>query len=693
MIGVGLTAILVLGVSAQWIGWRLRVPGILLLLLFGFLAGPIAEWAQISLFDVAPENALFLDIETLFASDQLLALVALAVGFILFEGGLTLNFSEIRQVKRGVTALVTVGAAVTWVIATAAAGFILDLPWSIAALLGAILTVTGPTVIGPLLRFIRPTGSVGKVLKWEGIVIDPIGALLAVLVFEAVREIYGLGGHHHETIAAGEETAATMSTSALVLSFVWGGIKASVVGSAFGAAGGFLLVQMIKRFLIPDYLQIPVTLAVVAAIFTASNTIAHEAGLFATTLMGIVLANQKSVRVSHILEFKEPLTVLLIALLFIALSARLELQDLQQINPIRAAGFLIVLILIARPAAVFLSMMRTSLTTKDKFFLSWMAPRGIVAAAIASVFGLALSEGDNAVPGAELLTPYVFLVIVVTVAVYGLTATIVAKRLGLADPENAGFLIAGASPAARMIGKAIRDEKVEVLMVDLSYANIQQARFDGLPTMMGNILSPQVQERIELTGIGRLLAMTANNEVNSLAVVQFGKHFGRSNVFQLPRAVKAKRPATVVPGASEEGDPAPQKQAEDKKREEVGEELRGRLLFNDVATFAHLERLVSQGAQVRKTKLTKEFTFKQWQETHRAEDEEAVPLLLIGETGEVSIFATDKTLSPKAGHTVVALSLLNSEADPAEAKAKHQRKQERKTKVPGDAAVPSAPDI
>ncbi|MEL7238815.1 MAG: cation:proton antiporter, partial [Planctomycetota bacterium] len=274
MIGVGLTAVLVLGVFAQWLGWRLRVPGILLLLLFGFLAGPISEWFQMSVLDLPPEKVLFLDIDRLFPSDQLLALVAIAVGFILFEGGLTLNFGEIRQVKRGVTALVTVGAAVTWVIATAGAGFILNLSWPIAALLGAILVVTGPTVIGPLLRFIRPTGSVGKVLKWEGIVIDPIGALLAVLIFEAVREFYSDAG------------AEAMTGMSLMLSFVWGALKASIIGSAAGFLAALALVHLIKRFLIPDYLQIPVTLGFVALAFTASNFFVHESGLFATTLMG-----------------------------------------------------------------------------------------------------------------------------------------------------------------------------------------------------------------------------------------------------------------------------------------------------------------------------------------------------------------------------------------------------------------------
>ncbi|MEL7240494.1 MAG: NAD-binding protein, partial [Planctomycetota bacterium] len=295
------------------------------------------------------------------------------------------------------------------------------------------------------------------------------------------------------------------------------------------------------------------------------------------------------------------------------------------------------------------------------FFLSWMAPRGIVAAAVASVFSLALIE--EGIDEAKLIVPYVFLTIVVTVAVYGLSATLVAKRLGLADPANAGFLIAGASPAARMIGKAIQDEGVEVLMVDLNYSNIQQARFANLQTMMGNILSPQVHERIELTGIGRLLAMTPNNEVNSLAAVQFGRHWGRSNVFQL---AAAKHKPRVKSEEGEAGpEPAPRQQAEARKRQEVGEELRGRALFGDHATFAHIERLIGRGAQVRKTKLSKEFTFKDWQETHKSDEEEAIPLLLVGELGNVSIFTQDANLTPRAGQSVIALTMLKPEAKKA----------------------------
>ena len=626
MIALGLAIILALGVSAQWLAWRLRIPSILLLLVTGFLVGPIAAWIT--------GGRLFLDIGSLFNRELLLAGISLAVGLILFEGGLTLNFAEIRSVRRGVWSLVTIGAAVTWVIAALAARLILGLDWGIAMLLGAILTVTGPTVIGPLLRFVRPTGAVGKVLKWEGIVIDPIGALLAVLVFEALR--------------AGHEVNNLQTGASAVWTFVSGAALTSVAGSAIGLAFAFGLVWLIRRFLIPDHLQVPATLAFVAAAFAASNYFVHESGLFATTIMGIAMANQHRARIAHIIEFKETLTILLIAILFIILSARLRLEDLSQINLWSAAAFVAVLILIARPAAVFASTLGTRLHLKEKLFLSWMAPRGIVAASVASVFGLALRQ--EGVPQAELLTPYVFLVIVATVAIYGLSAVAVARRLGLADPANPGFIVAGATPLAREIARALQNEKVESLVVDTNYQNIQQARLAGLQTLTANILSPTVLERIELTGIGRLLALTPNDEVNSLAAVHFARHFGRSNTFQLPAEARRRHPAGGNGGSS---------------RTEMDSEVRGRTAFGQGYTLRALEDLLAQGAQVRRTRITREFTARDWQAHHGPR---AVPLLLVDENGTVDVFAADRPMTPRPGQTIISLS----PAEPADTEGERE---------------------
>jgi NhaP-type Na+/H+ or K+/H+ antiporter len=624
--GIAIASILVLGVLAQWLAWRLRVPSILVLLLTGLLVGPVAFGVSVHVLGRPVEQAVFLDIAGLIGEELLLAVVSLAVSLILFEGALTLNFSEIRQVRPAVLKLVTIGALVTWVVSTLAARYILGLGWPVAILLGAILIVTGPTVIGPLLRFVRPIGSVGKVLKWEGIVIDPIGALVVVLVFEAIRSGSAVGN-----LQAGLTTA---------ISFVVGALLASVVGSVTGLAAAAGLVIMLRRYMIPDHLQVPVTIVMVLAAFSASNFFVHESGLFATTIMGIALANQRKARISHIHEFKETLTILLIAMLFIVLAARLRLEQLAEIWAHRwgALGFLLVLLLVARPAGVFLSTIGTRLNVREKLFLSWMAPRGIVAASVSSVFGLALvAEG---VEGAELLTPYVFLTIVATVALYGLTAVRVATRLGVANPANAGFLVAGANELARAIARALQEEQIEVLVVDLNPANIRRARLAGLQTMTSNILSPQVSERIELTGIGRLLALTPNDEINSLAAVHFARNFGRSNVYQL--AFRAE----------------PERQRGAEAKADVHEEVKGRPLFGRDYTYSKLQSILSAGGQVRRTKLTREFTHRDWEQHAGGE---RVPLFLVDESGALSVFAGDRPLAPRPGQAIISLSVPSAE--------------------------------
>ncbi len=641
-LSMALALILFLGVGAQWLAWRLRLPSILLLLLFGFLAGPVAHAVTPHWFG----RTYSLDPAALFGEELLLALVSLAVGLILFEGGLTLNWREISSVRSVVRNLVTVGAGVTWVIAAVAAHYLLGLIWPVAILLGAVLIVTGPTVIGPLLRHVRPTGSVGSVLKWEGIVIDPIGAMAAVLTFEAI--LGGLGRASPDD-AAGAANVAIQGVGG----FLRGAALTGGVGIGIGVVAAVLLVVALRRFWIPDYLQTPMTFMLVAGAFVASNAVVPESGLFTTTVMGVVLANQQKAHVRHIVEFKETLTVLLIAALFIVLSSRLELSAFSEMGW-GAAGFVAVLVLIARPAAVYASTWGSKLTHAERLFLSWMAPRGIVAAAVASVFGLSLSSAG--VPGANLLVPYTFLTIIATVALYGLTAAFVAARLGLAKAASTGFLIAGAHPLARMIATALAEEELPVMVADTNHGNIQAARLAGLPTTQGNVLSGQVQERIELTGIGRLIAMTPNDEVNSLAALQYAKHFGRSNVFQLDRPTDKKR-----------------------KKGEVDEELNGRVLFGEGLGFRDLLARVDGGSVVRKTRLSKEFTFEHFAEQNGPD---FVPLFLIGETGDVQTFTADKPLTPKAGQTLISLSRPPTKEVMA---AKHAAK--RVAKEPRDSAA------
>lgn len=263
---IGLTTIIVLGIGAQWIAWRLGLPAILLLLVSGFIAGPATG---------------FINPDKLFG-DLLLPIVSVSVAVILFEGGLSLKFSELREIRNTVLSLVTLGVLVSWIVSAAASYYFFGIDYRIAVLLGAILVVTGPTVIIPLLRDIKPAGKVGSIIKWEGIVIDPIGALLAVLVFEA--------------IIAGGVGKATQQV-------VFNVLKSLVTGGVAGFAAAQFLIHILRKRWVPDFLQNGVSLMIVIAAFTISNYVQSESGLITVTFMGILLANQKYVDVKHIMYY------------------------------------------------------------------------------------------------------------------------------------------------------------------------------------------------------------------------------------------------------------------------------------------------------------------------------------------------------------------------------------------------------
>ncbi|MFB6286082.1 MAG: cation:proton antiporter, partial [Candidatus Bipolaricaulia bacterium] len=597
---IGIATVIALGIGAQWLAWRVHLPSILVLLVVGFLAGPITGLLH--------PNELF--------GELLLPVVSIAVAIILFEGGLSLSLPELREVGSVFTKLVTLGALVTGAASAALAWAIFGIGPSLAALLGAILIVTGPTVIMPLLRDLRPRRRLGNTLKWEGIVIDPVGAILAVLVFEVILAM---------------ESPDPATSVAIV-----GILKAIGGGTGIGLIGAGALVVALRRYWIPDFLQNPVTLMAAVLAYTASNQIQPESGLLAVTLMGAALANQRAVTVKHIVEFKENLRVLLIAVLFILLAARLPLASVTALGP-EVLGFIALLILVVRPLAVALCTIGSRLSWRERAFVAWMAPRGIVAAAVSSLFALRLSEAGYS--GTEALVAITFAVITGTVAVYGLTAGLLARWLGVADPNPQGALIIGAQPWAREIAQAIRDEGFPVRLVDDNWAHITAARQAGFETFYAGVLQEYVLDEIDLDGIGRLLALTPNDEVNALAALHFMEIFGRAEVYQLP-------PPRVA-----EGEPAQQL---------LPRHLRGRLLFEAGATHSELERRFAEGAMLKRTSLTKEFGYRAFREHY---GDSAVPLFAVKRGGRLVVITTDIETAPEAGDTLIALVEPVSEAD------------------------------
>lgn len=573
-----------------------------MLLLAGFAVGPILG--------VIDPDALL--------GELLFPFVSVSVAIILFEGGLSLRLSEIRDTTDVVGRLVTVGAGVTWLLAAGAAGLLLDVPTNLALLLGAVLVVTGPTVVLPLVRHVRPSPRVASVLKWEGIVIDPVGALLAVLVFEAV-------------VAAGVGEA----TSAVVT-----GLAATVAAaSVLGVLGAFALAIPLRRFWIPEHLEVVIALAIVVGVFALTNLVHPEAGLLTVTLMGIALANQRGVNVRHIVEFKEHLRTLFLAALFILLAARLELGDLWPPQPAGIA-FAAVLVLVVRPLAVAVSTFRSKLDVRERAFVAWMAPRGIVAAAVASVFALELEHAG--VPDADRLVSITFLVIVTTVVLYGLTAEPVARLLRVADPDAGGALILGAHAWARELAAVLSAEGASVLLADRNPDNAAAARLAGLRVYQGDILAEYAMEEIPFERLGQFLALTSNSEVNSLAALHMAEVFGRTNVHQLPGPAYAA-------GDTEEPVPA---------------HLRGRLLFGPGVTYDFVRTRLAAGAVFQAVRLGRE---RSYEDFRRQSGDSAVPLLVVRPSGRLSAIVSGET--PVVRPDDVLVALVSSRSGESEAPA------------------------
>ncbi|OOV98388.1 MULTISPECIES: cation:proton antiporter [unclassified Pseudomonas] len=583
--GIGVAAL-----GCQWLAWRLKLPAILFLLLSGILAGPLLGW---------------LDPQELFGP-LLMPMVSLAVALILFEGSLTLRLSEWHEIGRVVRRLVTIGALSTWAVISLATHWLLGFDWMLALLFGTLTLVTGPTVIVPMLRVVRPRASIANILRWEGIVIDPIGALLAVVVYSFII-----------ASASGDGLSHSLMT--------FGGVI--LCGSLFGIGGGWALGSVMRHQWLPEYLHNLATLATVLGIFIAANQVMHESGLLAVTVMGMWLANMKGVDVRQILHFKENLSVLLISGLFILLAARLDLQALIALGPL-VLILLLVIQFIARPLNVMLSTAGSSLNWRERALLCWIAPRGIVAAAVSAIFAIRLDQAGH--EGALLLVPLTFAVIIGTVVLQSATARPLARLLKVAEPAPSGFLIVGANTPARTIGKALQQLGSRVLLTDSNWENIRAARMDGLPTYFGNPASQHADAHLDLVGLGHLLALSPAGELNAVAAMRFRHDFGHQRLFTLTSGLENRRT--------------------DKHRASL--EHRGHLLGSETLTYNRLASLLNQGAELYSTHLTTGFTWDDYQTLH---GERATLLFARDSSGWVHVVTPESALQPTAGWTLLAL--------------------------------------
>ena len=503
-----LAGIIILGILAQWIAWRFKLPAILPLILIGLLVGPLA-----TLFTEDHSKIIepvWNGTKGLFPGDGLYYFVSLAISIILFEGGLTLKRSEIRNVGPVITKLITVGTLITFFAGAIVAYYIFGLSWKISFLFSSLIIVTGPTVITPILRNIPLKKDISTVLKWEGILIDPIGALAAVLVFEF--------------ISVGESEAYTKTA---LIEFG----KILLFGFTFGFTFAHALAFVIKRNFIPHYLMNVVALSMVLFVFVLSDSFADESGLLGVVVMGMVLGNINLPNLKEILYFKESLSVLLISILFILLAAHIDIEDMLLIYRWETLWLFLAIVFVIRPLGVWISTRGSSLGIKDKLFIGWVGPRGIVAAGIASLFGSVLASRGQ--PGAEYITPLVFMVVLGTVLLNATTARFVARILGVLLKYSEGILIVGASKFSRLIGSYLKKNGKHVVLIDNNPTNINQAKELGIEAMVSNIYSDNLTDNIELNDMGYLLSLTGNTQINKLAIEKFGDQFGENGSFRI----------------------------------------------------------------------------------------------------------------------------------------------------------------
>ncbi|NCP24163.1 MAG: sodium:proton antiporter [Erythrobacter sp.] len=602
----------ILGIGSQWVAWRTGWPAIVLMLAAGFLAGPV-----FGLFD--PEHAF---------GELLEPMIAVGVALILFEGGLSLDFRELRHSGQAVWRLATVGVIVGWFLGALAAHEIAGLVWPVAVLFGGILVVTGPTVVIPLLRQSSVQQRPATILKWEAIVNDPTGALCAVIAYEYFRKV-------------------AESPGASLIEVVPPLIIAAVLAGLIGYVAAVIIAWAFPRGAVPEYLKVPVILTAVIAVFVISNLIEHEAGLVAVTVMGIALANMNVSSLRSIHPFKENVAILLVSGIFIVLSASLKWEDLSYLNW-RFGAFLVALLFLVRPLTIIISLLGSSIPWNERVFLAWIAPRGIVLVAISGLFALRLTElgfGDG-----NVLIGLSFAVVVATIVAHGFTIDLVARLLKVKGQTRPGLLIVGSTPWTIALAEQMRDLKTPVTVVDSSWQRLALARRKGVPYYHGEILNEATEHNLDLSPFQTLVAATDNEAYNTLVCNEFAHEVGRDSVYQLGEA------------------------GDEDDRHALPEALRGRALFESGWGVTEVSERQQQGWVFRKTKLSEEFDFEAAREKL---PDGAHMLLLLRDNGRMRFFTHAARPEPRAGDIIISFSPQARTAEDSAAKKALKKDKEK----------------
>lgn len=592
----------VLGIGAQWIAWRTGWPAIVLMLLAGFLAGPM-----FGLFD--PHETF---------GELLEPMISIGVALILFEGGLGLDFRELRKTGAGVWRLVIIGVPLGWYLGALASHHVAGLAWPVAILFGGILIVTGPTVILPLLRQSGIQQRPAAILKWEAIVNDPLGALCAVIAYEYFR----------------------LSADGATLFEV---VPPLLVAAGFAAGLGYLAAWAIAwafpRGLVPEYLKAPVLLVAVIVVFVLGNLLEQEAGLLGVTVMGVALANMGVASLRSIHPFKQNIAVLLVSGIFILLTASLDFEDFREFE-VRFGLFLLALLFLVRPATILISLMFSQMPWKERLFLAWIAPRGIVLVAISGLFALRLSEIGYS--GGSVLISLSFAVVVVTIVAHGFTVDPAARLLGLKGTTRPGLLIVGANSWSIALAEMMQEIDAPVMVSDPNWHALAPARRQGVPTYHGEILNEAAEHNLDLSPYRVLVAATDNEAYNALVCNEFAFEIGRDAVYQL----------------GEEGD--------DSDKRALPASLRGRSLFQAGFGIADVYGRQLEGWRFRKTRLTEKFGLG---DALANLPQRAEPLMLVRPSGKMRFFTHAAQPEPEPGDTVISYTPPQEKAVPERAAA------------------------
>ncbi|MFK3961115.1 cation:proton antiporter [Guptibacillus hwajinpoensis] len=601
-----------LGIFSQWIAWRFHLPAIVVMSIIGLLVGPI--------FGLLHPEEVFGGLFDPF--------VSIAVAIILFEGSLNLDFREIKGLGRPVGRIVTIGAFLAWLLGSLSAHYVAGLSWGVAFVIGGLFIVTGPTVILPLLRQAKLKPRPAKILKWEGIIVDPLGALLAVFAFEIIKFLKV------------EEATATV-----LLVFFLGSLFATLFGFLCGRGVGW----MFEKGYVPEFLKSPVVFAVVILCFAVADEITHETGLLAVTAMGITLANMHISSIDDMRHFKENISVLLISTIFIMLTASLSVDTLLEIFHWQILVFVILMLFVVRPLSIWLSTIGTDLSWQEKTLVGWIAPRGIVALTVASYFASVLL--DAGFEDAKILMSLTFALVFATVVVHGFSIRWTAEKLGLASDGQPGVLIVGGSTFSTALSKTLKELKIPVLITDSSWQRLLTTRKAGVPFYRGEILSEQTEYRLDLTPYEYMLAATELDSYNALVCTTFVPEIGRNNLFQLSLR-------------NDRGDDL----------EELVHTIGGRVAFKEGATWESLNRKVESGYVFRKTNITQQYAYDQYLEER---DDETIMLFVKKPSGSLEFFAHDSQTRAEAGDVIVSLMPPSKEFNRIREKLEKQRSDEK----------------